>query len=140
MWRSSWESGSNDCAVGRDSVPVSTDQPGENRREHSGPEDRIMVHVIRNDMTVAHANNGINHGEADRTSDEVRGNTVPAQKGCRSLGAVADAAQGTVVSLRPRSIAQDRGQTYAEGRRHQHPRLRCPIPRNVGDAGAEIPT
>src|SRR5436305_9661945 len=95
--------------LGRESAPVSADQSGEDRREHGGPEDRIMVHVIRNEMTVAHANNRIRHGEADRARDEVRGDTVPAQKGCRSPGAVADAVQGTVVSLRPRSFSHDRG-------------------------------
>ncbi len=109
---------------------MSTDQSGEDRREYGGPEDRIMAHVIRNEKTVAHANKSICHGEADRTRDEVRGDAVPAQKGCSSPG----------VSLRPRSFSHDRGQNDAAGRRHQHRRLRCPIPRQVDDAGAEIPT
>src|SRR5947208_3177622 len=88
--RSEW----NDGALGRGSTPISADQSGEDRREHGGPEDRIMVHVIRNELTVAHANKRIRHSEADRTRDEVRGDTVPAQKGCRSPGAVADVVQG----------------------------------------------
>ena len=48
---------------------VSADQAGEDRREYGGPEDRIMVHVIRNEKTVAHANKKIHNGEADRTRD-----------------------------------------------------------------------
>ena len=75
---------------------VSADQAGEDRREYGGPEDRIMVHVIRNEKTVAHANERIHHGEADRTRDEVCGDAVPAQKGCSSPG----------VSLRPRSFSR----------------------------------
>src|SRR6266567_4789857 len=94
---------SNDGALGRASAPVSADQSGEDRREHGGPEDRIMVHVIRNEKTVAHANESVRHGEADRTRDEVRSDTVPAQKG------------GTMVSLRPRSFSHDRGQNDAAG-------------------------
>src|SRR6266566_6500283 len=89
---------SNDGALGRESAPVSADQSGEDRREHGGPEDRIMVHVIRNEMTVAHAKKRIHHGEADSTRDEVRGDTEPDQK------------RGTVVRLRPRGFSHDRGQ------------------------------
>ena len=48
---------------------VSADQAGEDRREYGAPEDRIMVHVISNEITVAHANKSIRQGEADRTRD-----------------------------------------------------------------------
>src|SRR5205814_5408463 len=85
---------------------VSADQAGEDRREYGGPEDRIMVHVIRNEKTVAHANKSICHGEADRTRDEVCGDAVPAQKGCSSPG----------VSLGHRSFSHTRGEDYATGR------------------------
>src|SRR2546428_9077102 len=95
---------SNDGALGRESAPVSADQSGEDRREHGGPEDRIMVHVIRNERTVAHANERIHQGEADRARGEVRRDTVPAQKG------------ETVVGLRPRGFSHDRGRDYAAGR------------------------
>ena len=70
---------------------VSADQSGEDRREHGAPEDRIMVHVIRNEKTVAHANESIRHGEADRTRDEGPG----------------------AVNLRPRGFSHDRGQNDA---------------------------
>src|SRR5437762_8124627 len=59
---------SNDGALGRESAPVSADQSGEDRREYGGPEDRIMVHVIRNEKTVAHADKRIHHGEIGRAS------------------------------------------------------------------------
>src|SRR6476646_10686845 len=105
---------STDVALGREWASVSADQSGEDRREHGAREDRIMVHVIRNEMTVAHANEGVHHGEADRPRRDLRGDTVSTQRGRRSPGAVADVVHGSARSLRPRSFSHDRGENHAE--------------------------